>query len=474
LSLSLPNRSSYSLRRRLLGFLLMPLLALLGISIITDYTEGMHVANRAYDHALFSTALAVAARLDSNENENDIDLTAQAESVLRTDVADKVYFAVTRSNGSLIAGDKQLAAKATPAYEGNPSYHFDTMGGLPVRVATYRYRPLAGWTGDATIIVAETTHKRETAANRIMITTLWTDLLLIATSLVVVFFGIRYAMIPLDALCEGIRQREPEDLSPVNETSAPSEIRPLLSAINRLMSNLRDAGAAQQAFISSAAHQLRTPLAGLQTQLELIAENLNGETLARVEIVKKSASRLAHLTKQMLALARSSVDANPVVEMQAVELTDLLESAASDFLDTALQKNIDLGFEAAPAQIQGSGWMLRELLANLIDNALRYTPEGGHVTVRCGTDDHAQTYLEVEDNGPGIPEAAREKVFKRFTRLEEQSTEGSGLGLSIVKEVAKLHHAKVELRSGVGNCGLIVAVHFASSSGLQRASRLSG
>ena len=176
--------------------------------------------------------------------------------------------------------------------------------------------------------------------------------------------------------------------------------------------------------------------------------------------MQESARRLAHLTKQMLALARSSADAHPADEMQPVLLNELLEAAASDFIDLALGKNIDLGFEIKAAVASGFRWMLRELLANLIDNSLRYTPDNGRVTVRCGTAPEGFPFIEVVDNGPGIPEDSRERVLDRFVRLDEQSVDGSGLGLSIVKEVAVRHRATISLQKASGSSGLLVRVAF--------------
>jgi two-component system, OmpR family, sensor histidine kinase TctE len=455
---------AYSLRKRLLGFLLVPLIALLGISIITDYREGMHVANKAYDHALLSTALAVAAQIDRDSPDLDLDLPSQADAVLSMDLVDKVFYAVIDDNGRLLAGDSRLLELASLSDEDNPTYHFDVLGGKDVRVATYRYPPTSVAPKGATIVVAETTNKRETAAARIMVTTLWTDLLLIATSLAVVFFGIQYALIPLDRIGQSIEQRSPGDLSPIREEGSPSEVRPLLGAINRLMQNLREAGAAQQAFISSAAHQLRTPLAALQTQLELASESLTGDPLQRLHRVQDSAARLAHLTRQMLALARSSPDANSILDLQPVALDELLELAASDFIDIALERNIDLGFEPSPVTVQGLSWTLREMLSNLVDNALRYAGDGGRVTVRCAIDENGHPLLEVEDNGPGIPEEARERVFERFVRLDDQSSLGSGLGLAIVREVVQLHNGRVSLHTAEGGRGLLVRVCFLQSA----------
>jgi len=446
------DTAPFSLRRRLLGFLLVPLVLLMGASVVSDYREGLTVANSAYDYALFSTAQAVAARLDP-------DPPSRTGAAVHTDAIDRIFYALIDSDGTLISGDRRLAALADPSAPGNPSYRFETLGDLPVRVATYRHR-VEESTRPVTVVVAETINKREMAATRAMFATLWIDGMLIILSMGAVFFGVRYALKPLDFLSQRIQHRAVDDLRPVSEEGTPSETRALVNAINRLLNNLRDAGIAQQAFISSAAHQLRTPIAGLQTQLELAAGNMSGEPLERIQSMQESAQRLAHLTKQMLALARSSVDANPADDMQPVLLNELLETAASDFIDVALVKNIDLGFEVQAVFATGFRWMLRELLANLIDNSLRYTPDNGRVTVRCGATPEGFPFIEVEDNGPGIPEESRERVLDRFVRLDEQSVDGSGLGLSIVKEVAVRHRAKLSLQNAAGKSGLLVRVEF--------------
>jgi len=446
------DTAPFSLRRRLLGFVLAPLLLLMAASVVSDYREGLKVANAAYDYALFSTAQAVAARLDP-------DPPSRTRAAVHADAIDRIFYALIDSDGTLISGDRRLAALADASAPGNPSYRFETLGDLPVRVATYRHR-VEESTRPVTVVVAETIHKREMAATRAMFATLWIDVMLIVLSMGAVFFGVRYALKPLDFLSQRIQHRAADDLRPVSEEGTPSETRALVNAINRLLNNLRDAGLAQQAFISSAAHQLRTPIAGLQTQLELAAGSLSGEPLERIQSMQESARRLAHLTKQMLALARASADANPADDMQPVLLNELVETAASDFIDIALSKNIDLGFEIKTVVATGFRWMLRELLANLIDNSLRYTPDRGRVTVRCGTAPEGFPFIEVEDNGPGIPEDSRERVLDRFVRLDEQSVDGSGLGLSIVKEVAVRHRASVSLQKASGKSGLLVRVTF--------------
>jgi two-component system sensor histidine kinase TctE len=233
----------------------------------------------------------------------------------------------------------------------------------------------------------------------------------------------------------------------------------MLTRLNRLFALLRQASAGQQRFLADAAHQLRTPLTGLQTQIELAAaEGRFDGDVERRQRFDEATRRIAHLIDQLLLFARAeAAGAAPLFE--PVSLPTLLEQAASIFLDQALAREIDLGFEVAPATVVGIPSLLREALANLIDNALRYTPAQGVVTVRCGCrDQHA--FLEVEDDGPGIPPAAREQVFERFTRLPAAPGNGCGLGLAIVREIAELHSAMVELANPDGGRGLRIALLF--------------
>ena len=450
-----------SLWGRLMLFLLVPLLALSAVSIIADYRSNLSQSNGAYDHALTGSAVALAALIGVHHGELRVDLPPSAEAMLRIDPVDKVYFAVFDSAGRRIAGDAELEGKATEDEGVNPDFHDEVLKGQNVRVVTYRAR---GPGGEAVIVVAETVHKRERAAAEAATKTATSDLLLIVATLVTVFFGGRLALAPLVGLGNTIAQRAPEDLRPVPDNGVPTEVRPLVGAINQLMGNLRSAHEAQQAFLSNAAHQLRTPIAGLQTQLELAVENLPEEARPRMERLRDAFRRLSHLTHQMLALARSSPDADLAHEFQVIDLARLCEEAASEFLDAALAKDIDLGFETERAEVQGSPWLLREMLSNLIDNAIRYSPAGGHITARCGLAG-ASAYLEVEDDGPGIPPEKRPHIFERFYRLSENGSSGTGLGLAIVQEVARRHGAQVAITTPTSGRGVCFRVNFPERSG---------
>lgn len=450
--------SAHTLRRRLVALISWPLLVLLGLSMFADYRSAVSIADEAYDSALSGTVVALVTRLERDDDDVDIevDLPPAADEILRSDTIDKVQYVVFDDRDKVLAGDPDLLRLPRPQQPNHAELSDAQLGGQRVRSAAYRYES-AGLT--ATAIVAETTFKRSRAAQRILMTIFWPNLLLIAAALLLVYFGVRVALEPLDALGDTITRRGLDDFSPLAEGGVPGEARPLVRAINRLMAHLGKASHAQQVFLSNAAHQLRTPLAGLQTQLELAVDTLPPEARPRIERLRDATRRLAHFTHQMLALARSSSEGALISEHQAVDLGALLEDAASELLDPALAKDIDLGFEAAPASVVGSRWMLREMLANLIDNAITYTPRGGHVTVRCGAADDG-SFVEVEDDGPGIPESERDKVFERFYRLAGTGTQGSGLGLAIVREVAVRHGASIVVGSGAGGLGAAIRVVF--------------
>jgi two-component system sensor histidine kinase TctE len=452
-----------ALRNRLLMVISWPLLILLAASMIADYRSALSIADEAYDNALTGTVVALVTRLERDDDDKDIevDIPPAADEILRSDAVDKIQYVVFDSHDKVIAGDAELLQLPRPEVANRSVLRDATVGKRALRTASYRYESPRM---TATVIVAETTLKRRSAAHRILATIFWPNLLLIATALLLVYFGVRYALKPLDALGHNIATRGPNDFSPIAESGVPAEAGPLVQAINRLLQHLGRAGRAQQAFLSNAAHQLRTPLAGLQTQLELAVESLPVEARPRIERLRESTGRLVHFTNQMLALARSSSEGALISDHRPVDLAALLEDAASDLLDDALAKHIDLGFETVPAPVLGSSWMLREMLANLIDNAIAYTPEGGRVTARCGRSDEAGAFVEVQDDGPGIPESERSRVFERFYRAAGDGVPGTGLGLAIVKEVADRHAADVTIASGSEGVGTCIRVVFPDAS----------
>lgn len=447
-----------TLRRRLLLLLLLPLAAVLLVSVTVDYRIAFEPAAEAYDHSLMDDVVALAGRVHVKGEALEIDLPPTVEEVLRNDQSDQEFLSVFGPGGRCLAGDTDLLPDTvSPAR--NPALTDAEFRGKKIRKASYLIDTAAG---PVTITVAETTSKRERAGSKILVAMILPNVILIMATLALVYLGIRSGLAPLTHLGHEISRRSPHDLSPFPRGDVPAEAEPLIKAMDGLVDDLRTAATAQQAFLANAAHQLKTPLAGLQTQLELTLQEIPGEYRNRVLNLRDATQRLGHLAHQLLALARSAPEVNLTGEKRPVDLARLLEASASSWFDMALAKEIDLGFEPGEAVIEGSEWLLREMLANLIENALRYTPPGGKVTARSGLDLSGRPFIEVEDNGPGIPDDERQRIFERFYRGEANPAPGTGLGLSIVKEVADRHHATVHLTGASNGTGTCFRVDFAS------------
>ena len=274
------------------------------------------------------------------------------------------------------------------------------------------------------------------------------------------WFGITRGLAPLARLSDEILERSPRDLRAINEGGAPAEAKPLVSALNKLFDQVDESNRNQQRFLANAAHQLRTPLAGLQAHTELaMAQPVPDACRAELEYVHSATIRTARLANQLLALARAEPGGNRPAEFARIDLRQVVEECADEWVHRSLAKDVDLGFDIAAAGVRGDAFLLRELLVNLIGNAVEYTQSGGRVTVRTGMGGTG-AFLEVEDDGPGIPVAERERVLERFYRLPGTSGTGSGLGLAIVREIALAHGARVEIVDGQGGRGCCVRLNF--------------
>lgn len=461
---------SFSIRRRLLLLLSAPLALLLTAGVLFDYLSTTSPLHAAYDQVLASSIVAVAAHLNIGpDGRVKSELSDQAIAVLRADNHDEIYYLVLDADGGFVAGDAGLPV--APEGRDNPSFTDAEYRDAPVRIATYR---LTNSSGVIAISVAETTNKRREAMHNMLSFIVASDLAQLIGTLLLVWIGVRAGLRPLLALRDQIARRSARDLAPLDESQVPGEVRPLTQALNRLFATVVEAASAQHRFLANAAHQLRTPLAGLQAQLEVLSHDFKQQGSAdptlqeRIGRLHAGMQRLAHTANQLLALARAEPSANPAGDFRELDLADLAKDGVAAHFDRALAAQIDLGIEAEPARVRASDWLLRELLANLIDNALAYTPAGGNVTVRCGIVRDAErtpqyAFLEVEDDGPGIPEAERGRVFERFYRIAGGEREGNGLGLAIVEEIARAHGAAIDLAAGLGGRGTRVRVMLAPS-----------
>ena len=448
-------RASRSLRQRLTYWLIGPLILLIAVGTFVSYRIALSAANKAYDSALLDPALAIASHIRRDGSRFELDLPSIAIDALRIDTEDRVYYQVLGPRNELIAGTPRLPSAPQPMQSDEHAFYDASLDGERVRVAA-----LAVGVENGTVVVqvAETLIKRDKLVLELLIASTVPQLVIAFAAVALFWFGIGRGLAPLDRLREEVAARSPRDLRPVAVEGKPREVKPLIGALNQLLSRLNAAIESQQRFIANAAHQLRTPLAGLKTHAELARRQPSTvELKSLLDMISGETERTSHLINQLLTLARA--EPGEVASGRPVNLHDLIGRDVREWVQRALHKNIDLGFELEDAWTLGEPLLLHELFANLLDNALVYTQSGGSVTVRT-TERNGETTLEVEDNGPGIPEVDREKVFERFYRIAATEGEGCGLGLSIVAEIAGRHNGRIDLTAPAGGRGTLIRAIF--------------
>jgi two-component system sensor histidine kinase TctE len=443
-----------SVRLALLKALALPILAILAGGAWVAYRTAVEVANGVYDQSLQNSALALANRVRVVRGQVTLALPAEAEQMLRTDEFDRVYFRVRDRRGKVVAGDEDLPLPETDEPQQHPVFLDAVHEGRRIRAVRLR----AGTPPNTFFVtVAETTRKRQLSVNRLLVVLVVPAVLIVLATAAIIWFGISRGLRPLKRLESELERRGGEDLSPVDEAAAPREVELLVRALNGLLGRLRQAAATQRSFLENAAHQLRTPLANLRMQVELLArEPGSQQATARLG---ESISRTIRLANQLLALARAESGHPLAPQFRPVDLAAIIDDLVDEWVKAADQKAIDLGFDRREAWMLGDPFMLRELIANLLDNAICYTQAGGHVTVRCGARG-GQVFLEVEDNGPGIPAAERERALDRFYRVPGSAGSGSGLGLAIANDIAKAHGGALHLGEPQGRSGTLARVEF--------------
>lgn len=431
-----------SLRRLLMGWLVWPLATLIAASAIPAYFFAVGAANQAYDSALLDPALAITNHLSNTGDRVTINLPPEAFDVLRVDSLDRMYVQVRGPRDEVVAGTDLLPRPPEQLGVTGQLFYDAVLEGERTRVAA---RKVAHPLGTVIVQVAETYGKRDLMVREMLLVTLLSELAIAIAATCLLWYGIGRGLAPLEQLRDEIAARSPRDLRDVVSADKPAEVVPIITALNQLLGRLKASIEEQRRFIANAAHQLRTPLAGLKTHAELARRHTNPEELrGLLDMMAGETERTGHLVNQLLTLARAEPEATAARNTSPVNLHELCGRAVQSWLQRALVRNIDLGFELEDAWISGDALLMRELLANLLDNALAYTPDGGRVTVRTREDATTAT-IEVEDSGRGIPISERDRVFERFYRVQGTMGEGCGLGLAIVAEICTLHGGSVEI-----------------------------
>ena len=458
-----------SLRGRLLTRLLIPMLALFAFSAALAYYAAFRFANQVYDRTIEDTAVALSQLTIPTANGVALDLPPQARHMLASDQRDRVYYALTHADGAFIAGHRGLPSSSSAPPPGAPPECADaTFNGESVRVASYRHPTLP-----VVVQVAETVTKRDVLAFEIIAGMLLPLVLLGILGTAGIWLGVAQGLHPLTRLAEQLRDRPAHDLGPLEESATPREVQPLVQALNGLLARVETLLSSQQRFVADAAHQLRTPIAGIKTQAETALRASDIASMRSiVGNIVTGATRMASLVVQLLSLARASSEAVSGPTLKPLDLEALARSVTTDWVARAIEHGIDLGYasERTTCSIRGDAVMLRELLGNLIDNALKHCPPGSEATVSVDADG-SWARLSVVDNGPGIPLAERDRVLERFYRGADSTGPGTGLGLPIVQEIVRMHGANLSIDDGDGGRGARVSVRFDRPNALVSAER---
>lgn len=455
-----------TLRSQLLLWVSAPLLALWVASTVIDHEVATGFVNLNYDRALLDTALDLGRNVRESNNQLYLDLPQTVIEMLISGEQGRFYYRANGPAGEYITGDPDLPEPPQDGQDDRVTYYDAVYRNEPIRAVALRVpvRPGSG-KGAILIQVAEKSVLRSDFARQIMLRMMIPQAILVLLAALAVWFGVGLGLRALTSMRLEIENRSHVDLSPIEESKTPAEVRPLVRAMNDLLERLSAALAAQQRFIADAAHQLRTPVAALKTQTEVAVRQVrDGEARATLQQLHTAADHAGRLVGQLLTLARAEPGSHRSVMRQPVDLAALARDLTVEWVPRALDRGIDLGFDdtSSAAIVSADRFLLRELLGNLIDNALAYTQKGGNVTVRV----HAsadQAVLEVEDTGCGIPPEERERVFERFYRIAGSGPEGCGLGLAIVREIAQGHGASAEALAGSQGSGTRIVIRFPRS-----------
>jgi two-component system sensor histidine kinase TctE len=443
-----------SISRQLILWLAIPLMMVALCGALIHYFYNVAPVVISSDRRLKDAANALMAHVVVKQGHVALDLNSNVRPSLPH--SDSIKYALRDSSGNLLAGDAQLPI-VTLDSENTQLLAMAQVDGRSVRTLTTRFDSPAGLT---TITVADIKVTSEPEARFGLMSTLLWDFVQLDITLVLVWVGIQLGLRPVRRLRDEIARRSPLDLRPIVESSVPREIAPVVVTLNRLFGMLRTSVQSQQQFIADTAHQLRTPITGMQAQLGLlISEPAAQPVKARLLTLQEGVKQLAHSANQLLTLARAEPSANISAKNQVVDLQSIVNEVVARFFDRALQSNIDLGVDATPVSIRADPSLLDDLLSNLVDNALKYTPAGGRVTAGAG-EKNGRPYLAVEDSGAGIPETERQRVRQRFYRMPNSPGHGSGLGLAIVDEIARLYDAAMTIESGANGVGTRVLIQF--------------
>ncbi len=458
----LRRRHPRSLFGEILDWMLAPMLLLWPLSIGITYLVAQAIAAKPYDAALAHTLLQLSEQVQTQGAADATHSALWLQTVRQPPAGGLLGYQVRSRTGAVLAGDATLPLSAglPPSHRSSDlpvQWHDVTWSGQGVRVAAAWVWPQRQGASAAPVLVqvAQSLDARTRLARDIVQGVILPQFVVVPIFILLVWFGLGQGIAPLNELQARIRRRRADDISPIDEREAPEEIAPLVDSINSLFARLQQSLQTQKRFVADAAHQIKTPLAGLRMQAELAQREADPEELrASLRQIGRSVERTTRLVNQLLALTRAENQGGAArAVFETIDLRQPAAEAMQELAMLALDKNLELEFDSPPLplQVRGNALLLQELIKNLLHNAITYTPPGGSVTLRLrsvpgeGLQAMPGVLLQVDDSGPGIPEAERALVFEPFYRILDNGSEGSGLGLAIVREIARQHDADITL-----------------------------
>jgi two-component system sensor histidine kinase TctE len=448
----------HSLRARLLWWVLLPLAAFMLVAGVMAFEAARQTADLLQDNALLASARTIGEDIEWSNGELRADIPPAALEIFESPYHDHVFYKVVAGDDRLLGGTPDLSLPQRQAPY--PVFYDTSLDGQAIRAVAYRRQLYnAGVALPVVVVVGKTQASREGMLAQLWHPQLIRQGLMLVLAVLLVLIGLTSELRPLMKLKDDVADRDPMQLEPVRVDHLPTELRPIVDAINQCIARLKLHTNTQRQFIADAAHQLRTPLTLLDTQVQCARQCADDPPALADALgaIHRTSRKMTEMTNQLLLLARAESAPLPQPSLP-VDLGQVVSSVLEELILAAQRREIDLGAELGEdLRVAGSEQLLTALVANLVDNAIRYTREGGCVTARCRRIGE-EVVLEVVDDGPGIPAEIRAHVFERFYR-GKTDVEGTGLGLSIVQRIAQSHGGTVGVAPGEGRVGLVASVH---------------
>ena len=453
-----------SLKSRLAVWVFLPSILIIAIDLVVSFRSSEQIATLVQQQLLHGAAAMISEQLTLSEDEYEISVPPAAFELLKNRFKDRVSYAIHGPDGQLLAGDDQLPPFPGGIGPEGEEFFLTTLRGESVRVIAYSYVIPTSPDGDSVVTqVAQTLRNHDEFRDDLLYSTIRRHLHLMAVTLFFLFVAFRWMLKPLVEFSGSLEARQPGSLEKFDEKDAPTELEPVIHAMNDYVQRLDRTLKSYEKFVANTAHHLRNSFAIIGTQVNFARRSANADPVQQevLRAVQKTLGKCTRIINQLLMLASLEQPKKSAAPAEKVSLVPVVTSVIEELAPLGQQKGIELGVESLDgnAMVEAPTRLLHELLTNLVGNAIQHMGKEGHVTVSVVSGEREAT-LSVIDNGVGIPEALREKVFERFFRVDESNPDGSGLGMAIVKEICDALGARITLSSSAGGQGLRVDVRF--------------